>query len=117
MDEINKREAEPSRSRAAIEAILKLVRTFRLTSGIPERARLSDEIFIRLEPELRIIVFSKVTPQDAEEVMQEVMQAIAAALGNFEGNSRAVFWGWCHRFSALYGLTPEEVKIVEDAIK
>jgi RNA polymerase sigma factor (sigma-70 family) len=79
-----------------MEQLVKFVRTYRLTAGIAERVRLSDEIFLRLEPQLRFFVFGQVPPPDAEDVLQEIMKAVATSLGNFKGNSRDEFMGWCY---------------------
>src|SRR5258706_16282600 len=76
--------------------LIKLVRTYRLTAGIAGRVRLSDEIFEQLEPQLRFFIFGKVAPQDAKDVLQETMKAVATGLGSFKGNSHGEFWGWCY---------------------
>jgi RNA polymerase sigma factor (sigma-70 family) len=80
-----------------MDDLIKLVRTYRLTDGLAERLRLADEIFRRIQPDLRLFVFSAIRPPAAEDVFQEVLKAIATALGKFAGDTTAQFWAWCYR--------------------
>ena len=56
--------------------LITLVRTYRLTAGIADRLRLSDEIFLQLEPLLRFMIYGKVKEQDQDDVLQEIMKAV-----------------------------------------
>jgi RNA polymerase sigma factor (sigma-70 family) len=80
-----------------MDDLIKLVRTYRLTDGLTERLRLADEIFRRIQPDLRLFVFSAIRPPAAEDVFQEVLKGIATALGKFSGDTTAQFWAWCYR--------------------
>jgi len=75
--------------------LIKLVRTYRLTSGIAGRLRLSDEIFVLLEPQLRFFIYGKVAPQDEDDVLQETMKAVATSLDTFNKSSHDDFMKWC----------------------
>ena len=67
--------------------LITLVRTYRLTAGIADRLRLSDEIFLQLEPLLRFMIYRKVLEQDKDDVLQEIMKAVAVSLDTFKKNS------------------------------
>ena len=75
--------------------LITLVRTFRLLPGIADRDRLSDEIFVQLEPLLRFMIYRKVLEQDEDDVLVEIMVAVAASLGTFKGSSHDDFMKWC----------------------
>ena len=76
--------------------LLKLVRTYRVTAGLAERLRLADEIFRQIEPDLRLFVFNAIRPPAADDVLQEVLKAVATALTKFAGDTTAKFWAWCY---------------------
>ena len=80
----------------AMDELIKLVRSYRLTDGLGERLRLAEEIFNRIAPEMRVFVFSSVSPQFAEDTLQEVLKSIATGMKGFKGGSEKEFWGWCH---------------------
>jgi len=80
-------------------ALIKLVRTYRLTAGLTERLRLAEAIFRITEPDLRLFVFGHVRPQSAEDVLQEVLKAVTTSLKNFQGGTDKEFWGWCYRIA------------------
>ena len=76
--------------------LMKLMRTYRVTAGLAERLRLADEIFRRIEPDLRLFVFSAVRQPAADDVFQEVLKAVAVSLAKFAGETPAKFWAWCY---------------------
>ncbi len=80
-----------------MDDLLKLVRTYRLTAGLADRLHLADEIFRRIEPDLRLFVFSAIRPPAADDVLQEVLKAVATSMGKFAGDTPAAFWAWCYR--------------------
>src|ERR1017187_6341019 len=80
-----------------MEQLIKLVKTYRLSSGLAERLRLAEAIFHLIEPDLRAFVFSAIKPQAADDVLQEVLISITNSLKNFEGSSNEEFWKWCYR--------------------
>ena len=82
-----------------MDDLIKLVRTYRVTTGLTERLRLAEEIFRLIEPDLRLFVFSAIRPPAADDVFQEVLKAVATSLGKFAGDTPAKFWAWC------YGIT------------
>jgi hypothetical protein len=57
-----------------MDDLIKLVKTYRLTAGIADRLRLAEEIFRRIEPDLRLFVFGAIRPPAAEDVLQEVLK-------------------------------------------
>ena len=75
--------------------LITLVRTYRLTAGIADRLRLGDEIFVQLEPLLRFMIYRKVNEHEEDDVLQEIMKAVAVSLGTFKGSSHDDFMKWC----------------------
>jgi hypothetical protein len=57
-----------------MEQVIKLVCTYRVTAGLAERIRLSEEIFCLIEPDLRVLVFSSVSHDAAKDALQEVLK-------------------------------------------
>jgi len=82
-----------------MDDLIKLVRTYRLTAGLAERIRLAEEIFRRIEPDLRVFVFSSISHDAAKDALQEVLKAIAVGLKSFKGDTHKEFWGWCYRIA------------------
>ncbi|MGB7768450.1 MAG: sigma-70 family RNA polymerase sigma factor [Verrucomicrobiia bacterium] len=82
-----------------MDELIKLVRTYRLTAGLAERIRLAEDIFRRIEPDLRAFVFSSVSNEAAKDALQEVLKAIAVSLKQFKGDTHKEFWGWCYRIA------------------
>ena len=78
--------------RLTMDDLIKLVRTYRLTDGLAERLRLAEEIFRRIEPDLRLFVFGAIRPPAADDVFQEVLKAVATSLKKFAGDTPAQFW-------------------------
>ena len=79
-----------------MDALLKLVRTYRLTTGLADRLRLAEELFAVVEPELRFFVFSHLATPAAEDVLQEALHAVATGLDMFAGDSSKEFWAWAY---------------------
>jgi|SRR5580704_601117 RNA polymerase sigma factor (sigma-70 family) len=79
--------------------LIKLVKTYRLTAGLAERIRLAEEIFRRIEPDLRVFVFSSISNDAAKDALQEVLKAVAVSLKGFKGDTHKEFWGWCYRIA------------------
>ena len=79
--------------------LIKIVRTYRVTSGLAERIRLADEIFRLIEKDLRLFVFNSVAHPHAEDALQEVLKAIATSLKKFDGGTEKEFWAWCYRIA------------------
>jgi RNA polymerase sigma factor (sigma-70 family) len=82
-----------------MDDLIKLVRTYRLTAGLAERLRLAEEIFLFIEPDLRVFVFSSISNDAAKDALQEVLKAVAVSLKNFKGDTHKEFWGWCYRIA------------------
>lgn len=79
--------------------LIKHVRTYRFTAGMAERIPLAEKIFTRIEPDLRLFVFSSVAHQNAPDVLQEVLKAVATSLKQFQGDTEKEFWAWCYRIA------------------
>jgi RNA polymerase sigma factor (sigma-70 family) len=79
--------------------LLKLLIAFQHTNGPVGRLRLAEEIFSVIEPDLRSFVFSHVRQNAGDDVLQEVLKAIATSLGKFTGHSAGEFWAWCYRIA------------------
>ena len=82
-----------------MDDLLKLVRTYRLTAGLAERLRLAEDIFRQIEPHLRFFVFKALHTSSADDVLQEVLKAVAMSLGKFNGDTLPAFWAWCYRIA------------------
>src|ERR1017187_8920223 len=82
-----------------MEQLIKLVKTYRLSSGLAERLRLAEAIFHLIEPDLRAFVFSAIVPHAAKDVLQEVLISITNSLKNFEGGSKEQFLAWCYQIA------------------
>jgi len=82
-----------------MDELIKLVKTYRLTAGVADRLRLAEDIFRLIEPNLRFFVFKAIRPPAAEDVLQEVLKAVAIGLRKFSGDSREQFWAWCYRIA------------------
>jgi len=90
---------EPLRFRSGMTDLIKLVRTYRVTSGLPERLGLAERIVLLIQRDLRFFVFGAVRPPTAEDIFQEVLKAVAVNLGKFKGDTAKEFWGWCYRIA------------------
>ena len=82
-----------------MDDLVKLVRSYRLASGLSERLRLAENILRVILPDLRVYVFSRLPPQFAEDALQEVLKAVATSLRSFQGNTANEFWKWCYRIA------------------
>ena len=82
-----------------MDELIKSVRTYRFASGLAERIRLAEEIFRRIEPDLRLFVFSSISNDSAQDALQEVLKAVAVSLKQFKGNTEKEFWAWCYRIA------------------
>jgi RNA polymerase sigma factor (sigma-70 family) len=82
-----------------MQDLIKLIRTHRLTGRATENLRLTEEIFHAIQSDLRLFVFSRVRPQSAEDVLQEVLKAVTTSLKNFRGGTDKEFWAWCYRIA------------------
>jgi RNA polymerase sigma factor (sigma-70 family) len=82
-----------------MDDLLKLVRTYRLTKGLAERLRLAESIFRLIEPDLRFFVHKAIRSASADDVLQEVLKAVAMSLGRFTGDTLRSFWAWCYRIA------------------
>jgi RNA polymerase sigma factor (sigma-70 family) len=79
----------------AMDDLIKLVRTYRMTAGLAERQRLADAICRLIAPELGGFVFSTLKPHAAQEVLQDILISVSDSLRKFEGRSNGEFWAWC----------------------
>jgi len=82
-----------------MDDLIKLVRSYRLASGLTERLRLSEAIFHLILPDIRVFVFSHLHPQEAADALQEVLKAVATGMSRFEGSTTKEFWAWCYRIA------------------
>src|SRR6185295_8513753 len=79
--------------------VIKLLKTYWVTQGIAERLRLAEEVFRLIEPDLSSFVFNAIRPPAAEDVLQEILKAIATGMRTFEGDSNEQFWAWSYRIA------------------
>jgi RNA polymerase sigma factor (sigma-70 family) len=82
-----------------MDDLIKLVRTYRFAAGLSERIRLAEDIFLIIEPNLRLFVFSKISNDSAQDALQEVLKAVATSLKQFKGDTEKEFWAWCYRIA------------------
>lgn len=77
--------------------IIKLVRTYRVTSELVDQARLGEEIFLAVEPAIRFFIFKAIdSPHDAQDVLQVALKSIATSLVEFKCKTNDQFWAWCY---------------------
>ena len=81
------------------DQVIKLVKTYRLTAGVADRLRLAEDIFRLIEPDLRLFVLRDIRLPAAEDVLQEVLKAVATGMRRFSGSSKEQFWAWCYRIA------------------
>ncbi len=62
-----------------MDNIVELVKTCRVTKGLPERVRLTEAIFHRIERDLRLFVFSAIMPPAGQDVLQEAIGRLPPA--------------------------------------
>lgn len=79
--------------------LFKLIKTYRLTTALTDRLQLGETVFRQIEPELRFFVFGALPPPSGEDVLQDILKAIATDLTRFKGNSLKEFWAWCYRIA------------------
>ena len=82
-----------------MDDLIKLVKTYRVTTGLVERLQLAEEIFSLIEPDLHRFIFGAVRRHAAEDVFQEVSKAIVTGLGSCQASATAEFWAWCYRIA------------------
>jgi len=82
-----------------MDELIKLVKTYRLTTGLAERLSIADEIFRQIQPDLRFFIYGSLRPPAADDVLQETLKAIAISMGKFDGDSHREFWAWCYRIA------------------
>ena len=78
------------------EDLVKLVGAYSMLTGEVERLPVAEQIFRRIEPELRHFVVSHMSQDVAEDALQETLQAIAKNLQGFRGHTTSQFWEWCY---------------------
>ena len=64
-----------------------------------QKPSLAEGIFRIVEPDLRLFVFSTVPHHTAEDVLQEVLKAVATGMSKFAGGTTGEFWAWCYRIA------------------
>src|ERR1035441_4988561 len=82
-----------------MEQLIKLVKTYRLSSGLAEWLRLAEAIFHLIEPDTRTFEKAAIVPHAAKDVLQEVLISITNSLKNFEGGSKEQFLAWCYQIA------------------
>lgn len=82
-----------------MDAIIKLARTYRLSTSLPDRLQLGDELFRLIEPKLRLYLLSALPPHAAEDALQETLKGIVTGLPSFAGHTPSEFWSWCYRIA------------------
>ena len=82
-----------------MDELIRLVRTYRFTSGISERLRIVEHIINLIGTELSYFVSRAVPPDAAPDALQEILKAIALGLAKFNGDTSKEFWAWCYRIA------------------
>jgi len=85
------------RFNAVMDDLVKLVRTYRFSSGLDDRGRVGEQIIRAVASDLHLFVFTKVAPSGADDVFQETLKGIATGLRTFRGGTDGEFWAWCYR--------------------
>jgi RNA polymerase sigma factor (sigma-70 family) len=82
-----------------MDQLIKLVKTYRVSSGVAERLRLAEEIICLIRPDLHLFVFKAIPTTAADDVVQEILKSITGGLNKFRGGSDKEFWAWCYRIA------------------
>lgn len=82
-----------------MDDIMKLIRTYRVTTALDQRLSLADALFRLIVPELHFFVLGLVPHSAADDVLQETLKGIATSLKGFEGDNPKAFWAWCYRIA------------------
>jgi RNA polymerase sigma factor (sigma-70 family) len=77
--------------------LVQLARYCRDATEVHERLRFAEEIVARVEPMLRSFVAAHCPEAAVDDVLQEVLIAIATRAHTFKGGTDSQFWGWCYR--------------------
>ena len=80
--------------------LVELIRAFRDATELHERVRFAEEIVVIVGPMLRTFVAGDCPEAAVEDVLQEILTAIATGIVRFGGSSARQFWGWCYRIAA-----------------
>jgi len=88
--------------------LIQLVKRFQESRNPKERLELADRIVVILSPDLHLYIASRAWTQRAraemvEDILQEVLVAIAVKLDKFVGDTKEQFYGFC------YGVTGHKV--------
>jgi RNA polymerase sigma factor (sigma-70 family) len=84
-----------------MDDLIKLVKTYRFTEGMAERLSLAENIFTRIEPDLRTFVSGRIPYHAAQDVLQEVLKAVMTGMKNFAGSTEKEFWAWCYKIATF----------------
>ena len=63
------------------------------------RMLLATYIIHFIQPQMRLVIFGKVHPNDFDDVLQETLKAILLGLDSFSGKSEEKFYAWCTRIA------------------
>jgi DNA-directed RNA polymerase specialized sigma24 family protein len=80
--------------------LIKLVCICRGATELHERVRFAEEIVVLVGPMLRRFVAARCAEAAVEDVLQEILAAIATGIVRFGGVSDLQFWGWCYGIAA-----------------
>jgi len=79
--------------------IIEFVSFYQAATTEERRIGTAALIFDELEPDLRLFIFGKVHPNDAEDALQETFKAILRSLDSFRGTTGREFWAWCYQIA------------------
>lgn len=73
-----------------------LAMRYRSTADFVERLRLAEQLITAVGPQLGLFTMRHAGTNVAEDILQETLRAIIAALDGFSGTSDAELWGWSY---------------------
>lgn len=102
------------------DELIQLVLEFQKERDLIKRAKIGDEIFRRIGPEIHLFARATVPESSAADVAQETLMGIARNLHRFAGTTTGQLWAWCLRIarnkaSNFYRSRPHEEEFDESS--
>ena len=79
--------------------LVQLIREYQKVDKLEHRLLLAEGIIKRVGPELQPFFASRWPPEQADELLQETLVAIAQGLMSVRAKADEEFWSWCYRIA------------------
>lgn len=81
--------------------LVELLRAYHAARALHVRLRFAEEIIARVGPLLKEYVARRCRAEVVDDVLQEVLVAIATRLDDFRSRTASQFWRWCYRIACF----------------